>query len=92
MAVPNGVERLKYWREEWKAHVRALERVKEDEQRWLLFAFVACGGMLGALFGGFGGAFDRAPTATRLTVFLAFVGSVQVFAWFWARQALSERQ
>ena len=79
-------------RDQWKSNSVTLNRIKQDEQRWLLFALVSFGGLLTLLFGGLGDELARLTPGQVWGILVTTVVVVQGFTAFWVGQSLTLRK
>lgn len=80
---------------QWSTNVNTLNRIKEDEQKWLFYAFATFGALISLYLSGKVLFFDSVIQKSLISPYLFFVCVVvilEVFIMFWLNQALNLRQ
>jgi D-glycero-beta-D-manno-heptose 1-phosphate adenylyltransferase len=83
-----------FCQEAWRFEADRSTRIKNDEQRWLLFAFATFGSIVGMMFSfkGLGDGFAGISSVDRVALLLGMAAAVHLFGWIWLRQSLTLRK
>ena len=82
---------LDHQRDRWTRWAGVLNRIKEDEQRWLKVAFLLYGALLAFFSGSLGSAMRFDTPGRNVAGLLIAVLTVHGAAWAWTMQALNLR-
>lgn len=83
-----------YYLENWKMEFERLGRIKEQEQHWLIFAFLTTGAVISIFFSfaKFGTELLNVPIWHRFFIYWGTIIVFQLFAYIWIRKSLSLRK